>query len=73
MKDYPQALQDQVHQLIVQDSLAEYLQQRYPARHQIQRDKALYAYALALKQHHLRNAPAIRKVIFDNRLALTHR
>ncbi|GAB0081346.1 hypothetical protein TOC8172_10480 [Pseudomonas syringae] len=61
LQAYPQALQDQVHQLIAQDRLADYLQQRYPAGHQIQSDKALYAYALALKQDHLRNAPAIKK------------
>ena len=68
LQAYPQALQDQVHQLIAQGRLADYLQQRYPARHQVQSDKALYAYALALKQDHLRNAPSIDKVLFDNRL-----
>ena len=73
LQAYPQALQDQVHQLIAQGRLADYLQQRYPARHQVQSDKALYAYALALKQEHLRNAPSIDKVLFDNRLDLTHR
>ncbi|KTC17502.1 metal-dependent hydrolase [Pseudomonas marginalis ICMP 11289] len=73
LQAYPQALQDQVHQLITQGRLADYLQQRYPARHQVQSDKALYAYALALKQDHLRNAPSIDKVLFDNRLDLTHR
>ncbi|MEE4305465.1 M48 family metallopeptidase [Pseudomonas alliivorans] len=73
LQAYPQALQDQVHQLIAQGRLADYLQQRYPARHQVQSDKALYAYALALKQDHLRNAPNIDKVLFDNRLDLTHR
>ncbi|AAZ37139.1 M48 family metallopeptidase [Pseudomonas savastanoi pv. phaseolicola] len=73
LQAYPQTLQDQVHQLIAQNRLAGYLEQRYPERHQIQSDKALYAYALALKQDHLRNAPAIRKVLFDSRLDLTHR
>ncbi|MCI3947459.1 metal-dependent hydrolase [Pseudomonas syringae] len=73
LQAYPQALQDQVQQLIEQGRLADYLQQRYPERHQIQSDKALYAFALGLKQDHLRNAPAIKKVLFDNRLDLTHR
>jgi predicted metal-dependent hydrolase len=73
LQAYPPALQDQVRQLIAQDKLGDYLQQRYPDRHQIQSDKALYAYALALKQEHLRNAPNIDKVLFDNRLDLTHR
>lgn len=73
LQAYPASLQDQVRQLIAQDKLGDYLQQRYPERHQIQSDKALYAYALALKQEHLRNAPPVDKVLFDNRLDLTHR
>lgn len=73
LQAYPQALQDHVRELIAQGRLADYLQQRYPARHQIQSDKALYAFALGLKQDHLRNAPNIDKVLFDNRLDLTHR
>ncbi|OCR27016.1 metal-dependent hydrolase [Pseudomonas syringae] len=73
LQAYPPALQEQVQQLIAQDKLGDYLQQRYPERHAIQSDKALYAYAQAIKQEHLRNAPNIDKVLFDNRLDLTHR
>lgn len=73
LQAYPAALQAQVQQLIAQDRLGEYLHQRYPGRHPIQSDKALYSYALELKQQYLRNAPAIDKVLFDNRLDLTHR
>ncbi|MDY7567682.1 M48 family metallopeptidase [Pseudomonas sp. RTC3] len=73
LQAYPPALQDQVRQLIAQNRLDAYLKQRYPERHAVQSDKALYAYALALKQEHLRNAPNIDKVLFDNRLDLTHR
>ena len=70
---YPASLQDQVRQLIAQNKLGAYLEQRYPGRHDVQSDKALYAYALSLKQEYLRNAPGIDKVLFDNRLDLTHR
>jgi predicted metal-dependent hydrolase len=73
LQAYPPALQDQVRQLIAQNKLGDYLRQRYPARHDVQSDKALYAYALGLKQEYLRNAPNIDKVLFDNRLDLTHR
>ncbi|WP_397454056.1 M48 family metallopeptidase [Pseudomonas sp. NA-150] len=73
LQAYPHALQEQVQQLIAQDRLGAYLSQRYPQRHAVQSDKALYAYALALKQEYLRNAPSIDKVLFDNRLDLTHR
>lgn len=73
LQAYPPGLQEQVRQLIAQDKLGAYLEQRYPGRHEIQSDKALYAYALSLKQEYLRNAPNIDKVLFDNRLDLTHR
>lgn len=73
LQAYPVALQDQVRQLIAKDQLGDYLSQRYPGRHDVQSDKALYGYAQALKQEHLRNAPGIDKVLFDNRLDLTHR
>lgn len=70
---YPAQLQDQVRQLIAEGRLGEYLNQRYSGRHDVQSDKALYSYALDLKQQYMRNAPAIDKVLFDNRLDLTHR
>nr|WP_298114600.1 M48 family metallopeptidase [uncultured Pseudomonas sp.] len=73
LQAYPANLQDQIRQLIAQQRLGDYLSQRYPGRHDIQSDKALYAYVQSLKQEHLRNAPAIDKVLFDNRLDLTHR
>jgi predicted metal-dependent hydrolase len=73
LQAYPQSLQDQVRMMIAQERLGAYLQQRYSERHAVQSDKALYAYALALKQEHLRNAPNLDKVLFDNRLDLTHR
>uniref|UniRef100_UPI0013CE5366 M48 family metallopeptidase n=1 Tax=Pseudomonas viridiflava TaxID=33069 RepID=UPI0013CE5366 len=66
-------LQDQVRDLIAQGRLGDYLHKRYPERHAIQSDKALYAFAQDLKNDHLRHAPPIDKVLFDNGLDLTHR
>ena len=73
LQAYPMHLQQQVMQMIADGRLGDYLSTRYPQRHQIQSDKALYAYTLGLKQEHLRNAPNIDKVLYDNRLDLTHR
>ena len=73
LQAYPVALQQQVRQLIDEDRLGDYLSRRYPHKHAVQSDKALYNYALELKQEYLSNAPAIDKVLFDNRLDLTHR
>ena len=73
LQGYPAPLQEQVRQLIAGERLGDYLAQRYGGRHGVQSDKALYAYVVALKQAHLKNAPVIDKVLFDNRLDLTHR
>lgn len=68
LQGYPVALQQQVRQLIADDRLGDYLAQRYPGRHAVQSDKALYGYVMALKQEHLKNAPAIDKVLYDSKL-----
>jgi predicted metal-dependent hydrolase len=68
LSGYPPALQGKVHQLIEQGQLGEHLQRRYPQRHDIQSDRALHAYINALKQEHLRNAPAIDKSLYDSKL-----
>lgn len=73
LQGYPPHLQQQVMQMVAEDRLGDYLARRYPNRHQVQSDKALYGYTVELKQEYLRSAPAIDKVMYDNRLDLTHR
>ncbi|MFG0382308.1 YgjP-like metallopeptidase domain-containing protein [Pseudomonas sp. zbq_18] len=73
LQGYPANLQQQVMQMVAENRLGDYLAARYPQRHQVQSDKALYGYVLELKQEFLRSAPAIDKVLYDNRLDLTHR
>jgi len=68
LQAYPANLQDKVRQLIAQERLGEHLAQRYPDRHEVQSDKALYAYVTELKQQHLKNAPGIDKVLYDSKL-----
>src|SRR5690348_13828445 len=68
LQAYPAALQDKVRELIAQERLGEHLSKRYPDRHPVQSDKALYGYTMDLKQQHLRNAPAIDKVLYDSKL-----
>lgn len=65
---YPETLQDKVRKLIADDKLGMYLTDRYPDRHAVQSDRALYEYTTDLKQEFLRVAPAIDKVIYDAKL-----
>lgn len=73
LRGYPEALQQQVRQLIDEQRLGAYLERRYPQRHQVQSDKALYGYVQGLKHEYLKSAPPLDKVLYDNRLDLTHR
>ena len=70
---YPEALLDQVRAQLAAGSLGQHLALRYPDAHTIRTDGALYAHAAALKARHLRNAPALNKVAFDNRLHIDQR
>ena len=67
---YPEHLQQQVREVIEQGQLAAMLRARYPGRHEVRSDGALYDYTLALKNRFLRKAPVPDRVLFDSRLQL---
>lgn len=69
---YPPDLRAQVRALIAEGRLADSLERRYPERHDIASDGALYDYVSALKSRHMRSAGPLAKVLFDSRLHLTH-
>ena len=68
---YPADLVESINQMIEQKRLAEWLLSRYPQRHAVRSDKALYEYVMELKSTYLRNAGQINRVAFDNTLHLT--
>ncbi len=72
LQHYSLDLQNKIRQLQAQNSLGDYITQRYPLTHTIQTDKALYDYCNDVKQNFLRNAPLLDKVIYDNRLSIEH-
>jgi predicted metal-dependent hydrolase len=69
---YPPDLRAQVRVLIAEGRLLDSLAQRYPERHDVASDAALYGYVLALKSRYMRNAGPLAKVLYDSRLHLTH-
>ena len=72
LQHYPITLQDKIRALREQGLLGEYIAQRYPNKHQVQTDRALYDYSNEIKQRYLRNAPLLDKVHYDNRLSIEH-
>ena len=73
LQGYPPETLARVADLIAQGRLGATLRQRYPdAAHPVRSDPALYQYVMDLKARHLRSAPPISKVVFDNRLQLLH-
>ncbi|OHX10970.1 metal-dependent hydrolase [Chromobacterium amazonense] len=66
LRSYPAALLERIQTLLEQDQLGAWLERKYPARHDIQTDKALYQYVTELKQRYLKNAPAMAKVLYDS-------
>ncbi len=65
---YPESTQEQVRRLIDSGKLGDYLAQRYPERHEVRHDKALYDYVSEIKSRYLRSAPALHKVCFENHM-----
>ncbi len=72
LQHYPATLQDKVRQMQAQNTLGDYIVERYPQSHLIQTDKALYQYSNDIKQTFLRNVPLLDKVHYDNRLGIEH-
>lgn len=65
---YPPALLRQTQELIASGQLGPHLQARYPDRHPIQTDRALYDFTMEIKQRHLRTSQPIHRVSYVPRL-----
>lgn len=65
---YPPELIAQAEALRTEGRLADYLQRRFPERHEVRSDGALYAYVNELKARHLRNAGPLNFVGYDAKL-----
>lgn len=70
LRGYPPALLAQVAPLVAEGRLGETLRRRYPEAHAVRTDRALYDYVGELKSRHLRSAPPLAKVGYDQRLQL---
>ncbi len=66
---YPDAIQSQAEKLIHSGRLGDWILQRYGQQpHGIQNDKALYEYALTIKERYMKHAAPLSRVYYDNKL-----
>ncbi|MGL5006301.1 MAG: YgjP-like metallopeptidase domain-containing protein [Plesiomonas sp.] len=70
LNGYSDSLKQQVFQVIEKGQLGRLLQERYPNPHNINNDKALYQYTMALKNDYLRNAPSLNRVYYDSKISV---
>ena len=70
IQGYPSSLIEQIQQLITQDKLIPWFEQRYPERHAIQSEKALFNYTLAIKNQYMKKTSPLSKVVYDGKIHL---
>lgn len=67
---YPKPLIQQVETLLAANKLGDFLIKKYPQKHSISSEKALYNYVLAYKKRYLKQSSSLSKVIYDPKLQL---
>lgn len=70
IQGYPQHIVEQVAQLIANDKLIPWFEQRYPERHDIQSEKALFDFTMALKNQYMKKTAPLSKVVYDGKIHL---
>lgn len=65
---YPQTLQVQAQRLIDKEKLGSYLLSKYPEPHAYKSDRALYDFAVAIKNDCMRKSEPLNKVCYDGKI-----
>ena len=66
LQHYPAALMDHAQTILGTHQVGEWFKRKYPERHHVQTDKALYRYVSGIQERHLKHAPALNKVTYDS-------
>lgn len=67
---YPANIVQQVETLITQNKLKSYLLSRYPQKHDINNERALYDYVQDYKKRYVKQSSPLSKVLYDPKLQL---
>jgi predicted metal-dependent hydrolase len=68
ISNYPQLVKDQVLQLVAQNSLADYLLNKYPKTHQFVSDKSLREFTVSIKNQYIKKSSPLSQVIYDPKI-----
>lgn len=67
---YPQHIVEQVESLVTSGKLVRWFEHRYPEKHTIKSEKALFDYTMALKNRFMKKTAPLSKVIYDSKIHL---
>ena len=65
---YPPHLLSQIQTLLDNKNLGHYLKNKYPNKHEITTEKALYQFVINLQREYLKKSPTISKVCYDKNI-----
>ncbi|MDN3610143.1 M48 family metallopeptidase [Vibrio ostreicida] len=68
IQGYPDHIVKSVNQLLESGRFEDWFQQRYPDTHSIKSEKALFEYAMAIKNNYMKKTAPISKVIYDSKI-----
>ncbi|MBI1380342.1 MAG: DUF45 domain-containing protein [Planctomycetaceae bacterium] len=63
---YPEETLDEVRALVARGQLGAHVAKRYPGRHPYTTNKLLQGYVSELRQRHMKTAPAVARVTYDD-------
>jgi len=69
LSGYSGDLTDKVRNLILEKRLGEFLLNKYPSGHKIRTDKALYDFAISLKNEFIQKSQPLSKVTYDSKIS----
>lgn len=69
---YPPELQTKAEELLASGELEGVLAKKYPDGHDLRSNKSLSTYVQELKSRHMRKAPHLGRVFYDDRMHVVH-
>jgi predicted metal-dependent hydrolase len=65
---YSPQIKAQVAQLVTENLLGGVIVKHYPTLHEVRTDRALYEYAMAIKNEYLRSSQPLSRVVYDGKI-----